>query len=262
MKSKEEQSNKGSKSQRLMAQEKININDSKLKTNYQKDNRQYNVQLAILEEIKKLKVNLEITDKNKNKTIYFTALSLNELIYLNKFFKKFKNYSEAFDYLLKNFTKIDRTKIAYLNNNKEIKIVLLFSINDISETNNNDIVEEGIELVLRHYNSNSSKSLGNLTIVINNLKASLEKFSISIREIKENVNNDKIETDKRINELEKNFYKRINEIKTSSIKKKSNNYEDYQNDRQNDYEEQLEEIYLKFEDYDNEIVSLKKKHRR
>ena len=258
MKSKEEQSNKGSKSQRLMAQEKININDSKLKTNYQKDNRQYNVQLAILEEIKKLKVNLEITDKNKNKTIYFTALSLNELIYLNKFFKKFKNYSEAFDYLLKNFTKIDRTKIAYLNNNKEIKIVLLFSINDISETNNNDIVEEGIELVLRHYNSNSSKSLGNLTIVINNLKASLEKFSISIREIKENVNNDKIETDKRINELEKNFYKRINEIKTSSIKKKSNNYEDYQNDRQNDYEEQLEEIYLKFEDYDNEIVSLKK----
>ena len=254
MKPKEEQSNKGSKNQRLMAQEKININDSKLKANYQKDNRQYNVQLAILEEIKKLKVNLEITDKNKNKTIYFTALSLNELVYLNKFFKKFKNYSEAFDYLLKNFTKIDRTKITYLNNNKEIKIVLLFSINDISETSNNDIVEEGIELILRHYNGNSSKSLGNLTIVINNLKASLEKFSISIKEIKENVNNDKIETEKRINELEKKFYKKIDEIKNGSIIKKSNNYEQ----GQNDYEEQLDEIYLKFEDYDNEILNLKK----
>ena len=258
MKSKEEQTNKGPKSQKLMAKDNIIINDSKLKTNYQKDSRQYNVQLAILEEIKKLKVNLEITDKNKNKIIYFTALSLNELIYLNKFFKKFKNYSEAFDYLLKNFTKIDRTKVTYLNNNKEIKIVLLFSINDISETNNIDIVEEGIELILHHYNSNSSKSLGNLTIVINNLKASLEKFSISIKEIKENVNYDKIETDKRINELEKNIYNKINEIKNGSIIKKTNNYDDSLNNGKNGYEEQLDEIYIKFKDYDNEIFSLKK----
>ena len=258
MKSKEEKSNKGSKSQRSTAQEKIIINDSKAKSNYQKDNRQYNVQLAILEEVKKLKINLEITDKNKNKTIYFTALSLNELVYLNKFFYKFKNYTEAFDYLLKNFTKIDRTKITYLNNNKEIKIVLLFSINDISEANNNDIVEEEIELILRHYNGNSSKSLGNLNIVINNLKASLEKFSISIKEIKENVNNDKKETDKRINELEKNFIKKLNEIRNGSMIKNSNNYEDGQNYKKNDYEERLDEIYLKFEDYDNEIINLKK----
>ena len=37
-------------------QEKMNIKDSKIKTTPQKNNRQYNVQLVILEEIKKLKI--------------------------------------------------------------------------------------------------------------------------------------------------------------------------------------------------------------
>ena len=258
MKSKEESSKKESKTPRLNKQEKMNINDSRIKTIsiYQKDNRQYNVQLAILEETKKLKVNLEITEKNKYKIVYFTTLSLNELINLNKFFKKFRDYSEAFDYLLKNFTKIDRTKITYLNNNKEIKIVLLFSTNDISMTNNSDIIEEGIELVLRHYNVNTNKAIANLTFVINNLKSSLEKFSLSIKEIKSNVNNDKIETDKRINELEKNFNKKINGIKRIEIEKNSKNNEVQEEDMINN-EEKLNEIITKLEEYDNEFNIIK-----
>ena len=219
-------------------QEKMNIKDSKIKTTPQKDNRQYNVQLVILEEIKKLKVNLEITDKNKYKTFYITTITLSELISLNAFFNKFKDYSEAFDYLLKNFTKIDATKITYLNNNKEIKILLLFSTSDISKNNNNDIIEEGIELVLRNYNINTNKSI----IAINNLKGALEEFNLSINQIKININNDKIETEKRINELEKYFYK----IKNTNIS------EDF-----GCHKEKFDEIMTKLEEYDKEINTLK-----
>ena len=202
MKPKEEQLEFRQKTPRIIDQTKMNINEFKSKPNTQKNTKQYNVQLIILEDIKKLKVNLEITDKNKYKVIYNTTLTLEELISLNPFFKNFEDYSEAFDYLLKNFTKIDRTKIAYLNNNKEIKIVLLFSIKDISEANGNDAMEEGIEIILHcHSSVNPNKYISNLTAVINNLKISLEKFNLSIKEIKSNVNNDKIEKDKKIKDI-------------------------------------------------------------
>ena len=69
MKTKEEEKSKEPKIQkfRQQQQEKITICDSKTKVNSQADNKQFNVQLIILEEVKKLKVNLEVTDKNKSK---------------------------------------------------------------------------------------------------------------------------------------------------------------------------------------------------
>jgi hypothetical protein len=248
MNSKADASKKDSNTTLLSEKEKMNIKDSKIKTNPQKDNRQYNVQLVILEEIKKLKVNLEITDKNKYKTFYITTISLSELISLNAFFNKFKDYSEAFDYLLKNFTKIDATKITYLNNNKEIKILLLFSTSEISKNNNNDIIEEGIELVLRNYNINTNKSI----IAINNLKGALEEFNLSINQIKLNINNDKIETEKRINELEKYVNKKLSEMKNAEEIKNTNN-----NKSISYHKEKLDEIITKLEEYDNEINTLK-----
>ena len=193
----EEHKSKTLKTPRSNLSEKRNLNESNISNNYQ-DNKQFNVQLIILEQVKKLKINLEITEQNKTKILYFTTISLDELISLNKFFIKFNDYSEAFDYLLKNFTKIDRTKVTYLNDNKEIKIRLLFAINDISKINSNDIIEESIEVILQNYNINSNKTLANLTFVINNLKASLEKFNLTIKELKSNINNDKIEKDKKI----------------------------------------------------------------
>jgi len=224
-------SNNETKSTRMGVPEKININDLKSKSNYQKSSKQYNVQLMILEEIKKLKVNLEITDNiNKYKIIYFTAISLDELISLNKFFKKFKDYSEAFDYLLKNFTKIDRTKITYLNNNKDIKIILLFSINNLSEINKNDnIIEEGLELILHYYNNNnninSNRPISNINLVINNLKASLEKNSLSIKEIKNEINNNNKIFMEKENELSKIIMEKFEEFinKINSLDEK--NYE-------------------------------------
>ena len=258
MKSKEDKSKNESKTPRLTPQEKImEINDLKSKINYKKDSKQYNVQLTILEEIKKLKINLEITDKNKNKLIYITAISLNELISLNNFFKKFKDYSEAFGYLLKNFTKIDRTKIQYFNNNRDIKIILLFAVNDFLEEdeNNDDIIEEGIELILHHYNMNTNKALANLTSVINTIKGSLEKINFSIKDIKTNINNDKSEKDKKINELEKTFIKKLEQIKNG--RKNYINNKDVDNEMQTIFEEKFTEIYSKFEDYNNDIINLR-----
>ena len=260
MKPKEEQLELRPKTPRIIDQTKMNINDFKSKPNTQKNAKQYNVQLIILEDIKKLKVNLEITDKNKYKVIYNTTLTLEELISLNPFFKNFEDYSEAFDYLLKNFTKIDRTKIAYLNNNKEIKIVLLFSIKDISEANGNDAMEEGIEIILHcHSSVNPNKSISNLTSVINNLKISLEKFNLSIKEIKSNVNNDKIEKDKKIKELENSFNKKIDEIMKIKLLKNSNNYGGGadKNIGQNYFDEKFIEIYSKMEEYENDVITIK-----
>ena len=258
MKSKEEKYKKDPKTPRLNEQEKrMEINELKSKINYQKDSRQYNVQLTILEEIKKLKINLEITDKNKYKSIYITAITLNELISLNDFFKRFRDYSEAFDYLLKNFTKIDRTKIKYLNNNRDIKIILLFAVNDFLEENNDDIIEEGIELVLHHYNINTNKTLANLASVINTMKESLENCNISIKEIKEDANNDKIEKDKKINELEETFIKKLEQIKNSRGGNNYTNNKEMDSEIQTDFEEKFSEIFAKFEDYDNDIIKLR-----
>ena len=258
MKSKEYQSKNEPKTSRIPSrQEKYSGNDLKLKTNIQKSTKLYDVQLIILEDIQKLKINLEITDNNKHKTIYFTTVSLDELISLNPFFKNFDNYSKAFDFLLKNFTKIDQTKITYLNNHKEIKIILLFSVNDIYETDTNDIEEESIEVILHNYTiNNTNKSMGNINSVINNLKASLEKFSLSIKELKTNVNNDKIEKDRKIKDLENSFNMKINDIKKSKLLKNSKTYMDNEAGPEG-FDGILNEIYAKMEDYNNDILALK-----
>ena len=219
----------------------ININNKKnSKSNIipSKDSKQYNVQLTILDESKKLKINLEITEGQKIKRIYITTLTLEELISLNNFFSQFKDYSEAFDFLLKNFTKIDRNKIKYLNNNNDITIILLFALGE----EDNELIEESIEITLHRYTGNQmNKSLSNINSVINNLKLSLEKFNISIKELKSNVNKDKIEKDKRINELEQIF---------KNCNTKHNNKENWEN--------KFDDIYNKIEEQNINIEDIKK----
>ena len=216
----------------------ININAKTTKSNRPpKDSRQYNVQLTILEESQKLKINLEITDGPKLKRIYIKTLTLDELISLNNFFSQFNEYSEAFYFLLKNFTKIDRNKILYSNNNNDITIILLFSLGE----DNNGTIEESIEVTLHRYIGNKiNKSLNNINMVINNLKASLEKFNLSIKEVKSDINKDKEENDKRINELEQNVYNKLDELKQEIILINKEN-------------EDKESLNLKFEDVYNKI---------
>ena len=113
--------------------------------------------MSILEESKKLKINLEVNETNKPKLIYSNSFTLNELILLNNNFEKFKDYSEAFNYLIKNYTKIDKNKIIPINNN-EINLTL-FSNNEIEKNSkNNDIIEEeSIEVILYSPNKNYNK---------------------------------------------------------------------------------------------------------
>ena len=100
MKSKENLTKNEPKNQRIIIPQKTKSgNDIKTNSNIQNNTKQYDVQLIILEDIKKMKINLEITEKNRYKTIYFTTVSLYDLISLNPFFKKFNDHSKAFDYL-------------------------------------------------------------------------------------------------------------------------------------------------------------------
>ena len=215
-----------------------------------KDSRQYNVQLTILDESKQLKINLEIIEGQKPKTIYIKTLKLEQLISLNNFFAKYKDYSEAFDFLLKNFTKIDQSKIIYSNNNNDITIILLFSLGE----KDNDLIEDSIEITLHKYTGNKiNKSLSNINQVINNLKASLEKFNLSIKELKAYVNKEKIEKDKRINDLEQIFYNKLNEIKQEIISKNKDNQEN------ENIKNKFEDIYNKIEEQNYSIEDLKKK---
>ena len=249
MKPKDNQLKIDSKNPRIIIpQQKRSGNDIKINSNNQNNSKQYDVQLIILDDIKKMKINLEITEKNKYKTIYYTTVSLYDLISLNPFFKKFNDYSKAFDYLLKNFTKIDPSKITYMNNNKEIKIILLFSINDIDEVSDDDeLIEECIEVVLYHYNNNNNtiKNMGNITYVINGMKISLEKLNTSIKELKNNVINDKIEKDKKIKDLENFVNMNINKNKNNKLQKILKNNEENE-EESNNFEEKLIEIYSKF----------------
>ena len=261
MKSKENLTKNEPKNQRIIIPQKTKSgNDIKTNSNIQNNSKQYDVQLIILEDIKKMKINLEITEKNRYKTIYFTTVSLYDLISLNPFFKKFNDHSKAFDYLLKNFTKIDPSKITYMNNNKEIKIILLFSINDIDEINDDDdIIEESIEVILYHYNSNinnTNKNMGNVTYVINGMKTSLEKLNASIKELKTNVINDKIEKDKKIKELENIINLKKNDIKNNQTVKISKTYGGSEEEL-NDFDEKFIEIYSKMENFNEDIIALK-----
>ena len=182
---------------------------------------------------------------------------MEELISLNDFFSQFKDYSEAFDFLLKNFTKIDRDKITYKNNNNDITIILLFSINENDEENNNDIIEEGIKITLHKYNNN--KSLTNINNVINNLKLSLEKFNLSIKELKNNVSKDKIEYIKRINELDLNYNEIKKIMEENNIKQKNeiNKNNKIFLEKENELSKLITE---KFEDFINRINSYDEKN--
>ena len=162
--------------------------------------KEYKIEFTLLKEIKKLKINLVVLDKNNLKSFYSKGISFKELIQLNKFFSIFQDYSQAFEYLIKNYKRIDKSNIIS-SQNKQINILLLFSVEE-----NNNIHEESIELTLKKKNNNKSKYLSsNLSNIINNLKMSLENFNSSIKEIKITIDKDKIEKDNKINTLEKNI---------------------------------------------------------
>ena len=168
----------------------LNENVLKTKITYELDNKIYILKMFILQELKKLKLTLEITDKNKSKSIYSNKFSLNDLISLNKYFNKFKDYSKAFNYLLDNYTKVEKT----INlNKKQIKIFLLFTIDD--SENENNIAQQSIGFNLNYVNNNLNRNKSNpyLASTINNLKATLEKFNSSINSLKLNIDNEKNE---------------------------------------------------------------------
>ena len=172
-------------------QNNSNPNILKSKIVYQIDDKYYNLQMSILQELKKLKINLEVIDKNKLKSIYSNTFTINELISKNEFFSQFKDYSEAFNYLLNNSTQVGKTEFIY--DKKRIKILLLFLTNENS--NENKVNQESIEFVLNYKNINSNKAKLNdvINTTINNLKSTLEKFNISINELKINIDNIKNE---------------------------------------------------------------------
>ena len=181
------------------------INDNKI------NEKEFNIQLNILKESNKIKINLESIDKNNTKIIFSNSFSLNDLITFNPFFENFEEPLEAFEYLIKNYNKIDKKKITNINNNKDIKLIVPFLISE-----NNNIYEDSIEVILHNItNSNINKSASNLISIINNLKNSLEKFNISIKELKSNIDKDKMEKDKKMKELENNFIDKIKEIKNN-----------------------------------------------
>ena len=198
MKTKEEKINKRQNNYKKV------IGNDKNKINIQ--NSDYQIEFILLNETKKLKINLVITDKNNTKEFYSKFLTLNELISLNNYFLKYKDYSEAFEYLKNNYTKIDKTKITHLNN-KQVNIIIFFSVEE-----NNNIYEESIELTMNK-NIKSKNMNSNILNIINNLKTSLENFDSSIKELKAVVDKDKIEKDKKINTLENNINIKLSKIK-------------------------------------------------
>ena len=237
-----------------------NPNILKSKIVYQIDDKYYNLQMFILQELKKLKINLEVTDKNNSKSIYSNTFTISELISKNKFFSQFKDYSEAFNYLLNNSTQVGKTE--FINGKKRIKILLLFLINENS--NENNVNQESIEFVLNYKNINSNKAKSNEVIntTINNLKSTLEKFNISINELKINIDNIKNEKKNMKNEIENmvnirlkdnNIIKELN-LKINNIENKNNNNI---NKEQNSLRKNLEEIQTKMDKYDNDINGFK-----
>ncbi len=241
-------------------QNNSNPNILKSKIVYQIDDKYYNLQMSILQELKKLKINLEVIDKNKLKSIYSNTFTINELISKNEFFSQFKDYSEAFNYLLNNSTQVGKTEFIY--DKKRIKILLLFLTNENS--NENKVNQESIEFVLNYKNINSNKAKLNdvINTTINNLKSTLEKFNTSINELKINIDNIKNEKKNLNNEIEKmvniklndnNIIKELN-LKINNIETKNNNNN---NKEQNLLKKNLEEIQTKINKYDNDINGFK-----
>lgn len=240
----------------------LNSDVLKSKITFQIEDKNYTLQMFILQEIKKLKLILEITDKNKSKLIYSNSFSLYDLISLNTFFSKFKDDYEAFNYLMNNYTKVDKTN--EVSNNKEIKLSLLFTITEDYEQNN--IKQQKIEFILHNTNMNVKyKSNLYLTNTIQNLKMTLEKFNSSISELKLNIDKEKIRKKNIKLELENLINNKFEEIKENKsineIKLKIKNIEDKKNEEnkeQNIIYQRLNEIYSKMDDYNREINELKR----
>ena len=185
--------------------DKSQTNKEIIKLYNNNNEKEYKIEFTLLKELKKLKINLVVLDKNNLKSFYSKGISFKELIQLNKFFSIFQDYSQAFEYLIKNYKRIDKSNIIS-SQNKQINILLLFSVEE-----NNNIHEESIELTLKKKNNNKSKYLSsNLSNIINNLKMSLENFNSSIKEIKITIDKDKIEKENKINTFEKNINIKIN----------------------------------------------------
>ena len=66
-------------------------------------------------------------------------------------------------------------------------------------------------------NNNPNKALINFNAIINNLKISLENFDSSIKELKSNMDKDKEENVKKIQELEKAFNSKINNLNNNIL---------------------------------------------
>ena len=239
----------------------------KSKMTFQIDNKDYILQMSILKEIKKLKLSLEVNEKEQ-KVIYSNSFTLNELISLNKFFSKFKDSLEAFSYLLNNYSKIEKTMIN--PNNQEIKILLTFSIhgNEGEKSNKKSkIIEETIEFYLFSLNSlHKSKSFLTFASTIQNLKATLEKFNSSINEIKFNFDNDKLDKDRIKHELENTINNKFDEInKNKTIKeliskiKKLEEINNKEQEEEKPLKEKIDGICESMKEYNKEINAIKKK---
>ena len=229
---------------------------NKEKQNNVINEKDYKIEFNIIKETQKLKINLIILDKNKNnsKELFTKFISLNELITLNKFFSQFNDYSEAFSYLINNYTKIDENKIKYINNN-QINIILLFAVEE-----NNNIYEEEIELNLNNKNMKSKKNGPNISSIINNLKVSLENFNLCIKELKTVIDKDKIDKDEKINSFENNINiklkKILNDGKFNDVKLNNENIDKNANTGEINYK--INDIYSKLEEYNKEIKNIKK----
>ena len=242
-----------------------NIYQSKME--YQKDNKEYILQMSILTDLKKLKLNLQVNEANKKAIIFTNSYTLSQLISRNNFFERFNNFLEAFSYLLNNTTKVEKTNI--ISDNKEINILLLFSINEIDKnSNNNGLNQERIEFNLFSIGTtlNKSKSYLKLTSTIHTLKSTLEKFNSTINEIKYNIDNDKIDKNNMMIELQNiinsKFKEMKNEINIKELMHKIKNIEEKNNkekEERNIFGEKIEEIYLKMKEYNNKISDMKKK---
>ena len=234
---------------------------SKTKIAYELDNKNFFLQMLILQKIKKLKINLEVKDKNKSKSFYTNYFSLNDLISQNKFFNEFQDYSKAFNYLLNNFTKVEKT--IFLPNNKDIKIILLFTINE-SSSNQNSIVQKNLEFILHNSNDLNKTKSNLLASTIDNLKLTLEKFNASINDLKLNIDNEKKEVNNLKNELQNmidlKLRENIDDNTIIELKNKIKNIIEKKNEENKQKKlirKSLDEIYSKLDNDEKQINELK-----
>ena len=235
----------------------LNQNIPKTKIAYHIDDKKCILQMLILQDIKKLQLNLEITGENKSKNFYSNSFSLDDIISLNNFFSQFKDYYKAFNYLLNNYTKVDKTD--FISNNK-INLSLLFS-------NKNNI--NNIKFTLFYINNKLKRTKSNsyLTTTIQNLKLTLEKFNSSINELRNNIEFEKKEKDNLKDELQNIINIKLKEIKDNEtnkdyskideLKSQIKNIEQDKNEENILIKNKFEEIYLKMDIYNKEINEIK-----